>query len=110
MDELIRTELMQMAGKIHAVVEESYLQHNAVRGGEGGTADWLDKQRLLLADMAVHLLQTAIKPGSIELDKLQNNLHAILSVSDQFLPQAELKKATEKIYIVAEKTRPNDLS
>ena len=48
--------------------------------------------------MALHLLQTAVKPGDLALDKLQNNLHAILTISDQFLPQAGLKQATNHIY------------
>ena len=48
--------------------------------------------------MAIHLLQTAMNPGNIELDKLKNNLHSILTISDEFLPNAELKKATEKLY------------
>lgn len=99
MDELKRKELMKMGWQIHGAVEEGYLRHPATKQGENGADDWLEKQRLLLADMAIHLLQTAIKPGSIELDKLKDNLHAILTISDQFLPHAELKKATEKIYI-----------
>jgi hypothetical protein len=41
--------------------------------------------------MAIHLLQTAIKAGNIDLDKLKNNLHAILTIPDQFLPKAGLK-------------------
>jgi hypothetical protein len=49
--------------------------------------------------MAIHLLQTAIKPGDIELDKLRNNLHAILTIADPFLPHAGLKEATGKIYV-----------
>jgi hypothetical protein len=44
-------------------------------------------------------LQTALKPGDIELGSLKNNLHAVLALSDQFLPHAGLKKATEKLYI-----------
>ena len=44
------------------------------------------------------LLQTALKPRSIELDKLKNNLHSILTLSDPFLPDAELSKATDKVY------------
>ena len=48
--------------------------------------------------MAIHLLQTALKPGEIELDKLQNNLHAILTIADPFLPHAGLKQATANIY------------
>jgi hypothetical protein len=39
-----------------------------------------------------------MNPGSIELDKLKNNLHSILTISDEFLPSAELKKATDKLY------------
>jgi hypothetical protein len=99
MDDSKRAEVTRMGWEIHAAVEESHRRHPATRGGEGGNDDWLDKQRLLLADMAVHLLQTAIKPGSLELDKLKDNLHAILTISDQFLPHADLKKATEKIYV-----------
>jgi hypothetical protein len=82
---------MEAGWEIHRVVEETLLCHSA--------ADPLERRRLLLADMAIHLLQTAIKPGDIELDKLKNNLHAILTISDQFLPHADLKNATKKIYM-----------
>jgi hypothetical protein len=94
MDEQKRSELTRMGWEIHGAVEEAYLRHPATRNMP---AEWREKQRLLLADMAMHLLQTALKPGSIELEKLKNNLHAILTLSDQFLPHAELKKATEKL-------------
>jgi hypothetical protein len=56
--------------------------------------------------MAIHLLQTAIKPGDIELDKLRNSLHAILTIADPFLPNAGLKSATAKIYTDAGKPAP----
>lgn len=95
MDDNKRNELVRMGWEIHGAVEESYLRHPAAKSDRD---DWLEKQRLLLADMAVHLLQTAIRPGQIDLEKLKNNLHAILVISDQFLPHAELKKATDKLY------------
>ena len=95
MDDVTRAGLIETGWEVHGVVEDALLRHPAVKGSG---ADWLDKQRLLLADMAVHLLQTALKPGQIELDKLSNSLHAILTISDQFLPHAELKDATRKIY------------
>jgi hypothetical protein len=98
MNDLQRTEIIQMGWRIHSVVEESYLRQIGTKGAGSGAEDWLEKQHLLLADMAIHLLQTAINPGNIELDKLRNNLYAILTISDQFLPHADLKKATEKIY------------
>ncbi len=95
MDDDTRNALVRMGWEIHAVVEASYRQHPATRGEPDA---WREKQRLLLADMAIHLLQTALKPGDIELARLQDNLHAILTISDRFLPQAGLKTATEKLY------------
>ena len=90
-----KNEMIKTSWELHSRVETSYFEHPAKKGGD----EWLEKQRLLLADMALHLLQTAIKPDEIELDKLRNNLHSILTISNQFLPKAELKKATEKLYL-----------
>ncbi|WP_426207452.1 hypothetical protein [Massilia sp. TWP1-3-3] len=98
MDEKKRHELIQTGWEMHSAVEEAYLRHPATRQDQNAADAWREKQRLLLADMAIHLLQTAIAPGPIERDKLRNNLHAILTISDPFLPLAELKKATEKLY------------
>jgi hypothetical protein len=94
MNDSERQQLIQISWELHRIVEDSYLTHTAAKGDE----DWLEKQRILLADMAIHLLQTAIKPDALETEKLKNNLHAILTIADQFLPRAELKKATEKLY------------
>ena len=86
--------LIKTSWELHSGVEESYLAHSA----SSGDPDWLDKQRYLLADMALHLLQTSMKPEEIDLSRLRDNLHAILTISDKFLPEADLKKATEKLY------------
>jgi hypothetical protein len=94
MDDLTRADIIKTSWGMHRVVEERLLGHPATRDSH----DWLDKQRLLLADMAIHLLQTALKPGEIELDKLRNNLHAVLTISDRFLPHAGLKQATGNLY------------
>lgn len=72
-------------------------------GAAAGDAS-MERQRMLLADMATHLLQTALKPGPIELDKLRNNLHAILTISVRFLPGAGLKGATAGL--VADRSEP----
>tara|TARA_R110000851_G_scaffold1772_8_gene6953 strand:+ start:1254 stop:1547 length:294 start_codon:yes stop_codon:yes gene_type:complete len=89
-----KLKMLNASWELHSQVETSYLKNPANRDD----AEWLEKQRLLLADMALHLLQTSIKPGEIKLDRLRDNLHAILTISDQFLPNADLKKATEKLY------------
>tara|TARA_R110000796_G_scaffold71123_6_gene161340 strand:+ start:5665 stop:5958 length:294 start_codon:yes stop_codon:yes gene_type:complete len=89
-----KLKMLNASWELHSQVETSYLKNPANRDD----AEWLEKQRLLLADMALHLLQTSIKPGEIKLDRLRDNLHAILTITDQFLPNAYLKKATEKLY------------
>ncbi|NQZ24121.1 MAG: hypothetical protein HRT53_19000 [Colwellia sp.] len=94
MNNLERQQSIKKSWDIHNVVETAYLKLNATKGDE----QWLAKQRVLLADMALHLLQTALNPGEIDLDKLKNNLHAILTISDEFLPKAGLVSATENLY------------
>lgn len=89
-----REDVIKTSWEIHNLVEASYRANLTI----AGEPEWLEKQRMLLADMALHLLQTAMKPGDIELEKLKNNMHAILTIADQFLPDAEFKKATENIY------------
>ena len=79
----------------HPIVETAYLTNRSKLDDDG----WLEKQRFLLADMALHLLQTSVKPGELKLERLRDNLHAILTITDQFLPKADLKKATEKLYL-----------
>lgn len=93
-NDIERKNLIKTSWDLHSLVENSYLSNSAIKDDD----EWLEKQRILLADMAIHLLQTAMQPGNIELDKLKNNLHSILTISDQFLPSAELKKATDKLY------------
>ncbi|WP_127137690.1 hypothetical protein [Flagellimonas oceanensis] len=89
-----RTEMIKTSWELHSQVETAYLNHPATKNDE----EWLEKQRLLLADMALHLLQTSINPEEIKLERLRDNLHAILTISDQFLPEVGLKGMTKNLY------------
>ena len=89
-----REHIISTSWQLHSIIEDSYISDTANKDSD----EWLEKQRILLADMALHLLQTALSKDDIKLDKLKNNLHAILTISDQFLPQAELKSATNKLF------------
>jgi len=90
-----RLKVINTSWELHSKVETSYLSSTAKQGDD----QWLEKQRILLADMALHLLQTSISPDEMKLDRLRDNLHSILTISDQFLPKADLKNATEKLYL-----------
>lgn len=89
-----KIKILDASWELHSLVETSYMNNPANKDDK----EWLEKQRLLLADMALHLLQTSVGPGEIKLDRLRDNIHAILTIADQFLPKADLKKATEKLY------------
>ncbi len=94
MTELDRKQIIANSWLAHNLVEQDYLSNSAVKGDD----DWLEKQRILLADMALHLLQTTLTPGELRIDKLQNNIYSILTICDQFMPDAKLLEAKESIY------------
>jgi hypothetical protein len=85
--------VLDLTRQAHALTESAYQANPAVRGGAG----WADKQRMLLADMALHLIQTSLKDGDIAPDKLQNNLYSILTICAQFLPEQELARYADEI-------------
>lgn len=89
-----KAKMITISWELHSQVETAYLNHPANKNDD----EWLEKQRLLLADMALHLLQTSINPEVIKLDRLRDNLHAILTISDQFLPEVGLTGMTRNLY------------
>ena len=94
MDEAIRNEIVALGRKAHDLTESAYRQHASTRGEPG----WTEKQRILLADMSLHLLQTALRDGELSADELKRNLFAILTVSDQFIPDCGLKASADQLH------------
>ena len=94
MDEAIRQEILAMSRTAHSLTEESYQQDPSTRGDSG----WYEKQRVLLADMALHLLQTALKEGEISEEGLKRNLFSILTIPDQFVRDHDLKTFADELY------------
>lgn len=96
MNEAVRSEVLSLARQVHDLTESAYQENSAMRGESG----WNYKQRILLADMALHLLQTALKHGELSHEGLKRNLFSILTISDQLMPGHELKAVAEKLYFV----------
>ncbi|MBK6590361.1 MAG: hypothetical protein IPG22_18935 [Acidobacteria bacterium] len=94
MDDAIRQQILAMSRTAHSLTEESYQQDPSTRGDSG----WYEKQRVLLADMALHLLQTALKEGEISEEGLKRNLFSILTISDQFVRDHDLKTFADELY------------
>jgi hypothetical protein len=94
MNDAIKHQIAALGHQAHDLTESAYRRHPARRGDP----EWADKQRILLADMALHLLQTALRDGVLSAPELQRNLYAILTVSDQFLPDSGLKASADRLH------------
>lgn len=94
MDKLVRKEILSLSGTIHGLTESAYQQDASSRGESG----WVEKQRVLLADMALHLLQTSLRSGELSEDDLKRNLFSILTISDQIMPGHSSKAVADKLY------------
>ncbi|MCF6434214.1 MULTISPECIES: hypothetical protein [Pseudoalteromonas] len=96
MDKQQRQDILTLSWSLHDEVEQAVLKHPASKTDK----EWPQKQRLLLADMALHLLHTALKPGELQTEKLTHNLNAILTLSDDFISHVDLKAVSDKLYQV----------
>lgn len=94
MDEELKKQILTMSRTAHDWTETAYQQNLAKRGD----AAWAEKQRLLLADMALHLLQTALRDGELSEEALKRNLFSILTISDQFILDHDLKRFADALY------------
>ena len=93
MNKKAKQEILTFVKESHNIIESEYLKHPAKKSDD----NWLSKQQLLLADMACHLLQTAVTSEKINLEMLKRNLFSILSISDEFLPEYNLSKKAEEL-------------
>ncbi|HEY0587722.1 MAG TPA: hypothetical protein VGD52_16415 [Pseudoduganella sp.] len=96
MDDAVRSEILSLARHAHDLTGSAYQENSATRG-EPGLGE---KQRVLLAGMALHLLQTTLRDGDLPEEGLKRNLFSILTISDQLMPGHELKAVAEKLYSV----------
>ena len=93
MTDTSRETILALSRQAHDLTEASYQSLPAVRGD----AAWPEKQRMLLADMSLHLLQTALREGEIDTVRLQSNLYSILTICAPFLPEKELARYADTV-------------
>lgn len=84
-----RKEILKLVDAAHAKVESFYPETAVYKD----TPEWTEKRRLLLADLALHLAQDALRGESINEASLKNHLFAILKISDGFFPERPYKTA-----------------
>lgn len=92
-DPAIRQQLLALGGEAHSLTESAYRADPAIKGGAG----WDEKQRVLMADMSLHLLQTALQEGELDTARLKQNLYAILTIAAPFLPAHGLARHADAL-------------
>ncbi|MDG1039845.1 MAG: hypothetical protein P8H13_09565 [Polaribacter sp.] len=90
---LAKQNILKLTEEAHKIAEETYreLQVNE------GSKPTLEQRQFLLTDMACHLIQDALSDNIMNSQSLKNRLYAILSISDDFLPDKKLKEYADKI-------------
>ena len=88
-----RARILELSRQAHTLTESAYTADPASKGQPA----WSDKQRILLADMALHLVQTALREGPMDTATFQNNLYSILTIGAPFLPEKELTAYADAI-------------
>ena len=88
-----RKQILKLVDAAHAKVESFYPETAVYKD----TPEWIEKRRLLLADLALHLAQDALKGESINEEKLKSHLFAVLKLSGEFFPDANYTKAAELV-------------
>lgn len=94
LDNQVKEDILAQAKKSHDLIEDAYRQDLTAKD----EPLWLQKQRLLLADMSLHLLQTALQSPELDTGLLTRNLFSILTISDQYIPQFNLAEKADELY------------
>jgi hypothetical protein len=93
MDKETRQQALALGRDAHALTENAYRADVAVKGSPG----WDQKQRILMADMSLHLLQTALQEGELDVARLKQNLYAILTIAAPLLPSHDLARQAQAL-------------
>lgn len=88
-----KVNVLELVASAHNEVEKAYLENPAVKG----SAEWLQKRRLLLADVGLHLVQAALTGDEVNTQKLKRYLFSILTISEEFIPGQGLSETAGKL-------------
>ncbi len=91
MDTGDKKEVLALVNKAHSLVEKLYLQDPAAKG----SPEWLNKRRLLLADLSLHLVQASVAGERMRSDLLKRYLYSVLTIAQDFLPEINLSSTAE---------------
>jgi hypothetical protein len=68
--------------------------HTLTETAAVASSDLPTRKQFVLADLSLHLVQAALRPGQPEPAELKRYLFSILTVCDAFVPDVDLKAMT----------------
>ncbi|UOQ73210.1 hypothetical protein [Hymenobacter cellulosilyticus] len=89
-------QILQLVSQAHALTEQ----------GAVAEPDHWQRKRLVLADLSLHLVQTALRSGPLNVQDLQRQLFSVLTLADGFLDEVDLKPTAEALFTASQSAHP----
>jgi hypothetical protein len=97
-----RQALLEALEEVHARVGAVRLEGGSPLLSQG----WVDRRRLLLVDLAVHLCQEAVGGETLGARELAERMHSLLYVAKDLAPGHGLEEAAGRVLAALEEGAP----
>ncbi|MBF5042114.1 hypothetical protein FGE12_06885 [Aggregicoccus sp. 17bor-14] len=88
-----RRALLQAIAEAHARVEQAYPEGASPALSQG----WVDRRRVLLVDLALHLAEEAVRGEALEVRTLVEKLYQVLEVARVLAPGHHVDRAADAV-------------
>ncbi len=88
-----RESILRALKEVHERVHDAAPDEASPKLSQG----WVDRRRLLLVDLALHLCEEAVKGETLGGRELAERLHSVLFVAKDLAPGHALEKAAELV-------------
>jgi len=88
-----REAILRALKEVHERVHVAYPEQASPRLSQG----WVDRRRLLLVDLALHLCEEVVKGETLGARELAEKVHSVLFVAKDLAPGHALEKAAEQV-------------
>lgn len=85
-------QILQLVSQAHSLTEQ----------GAVTESDYWERKKLVLADLSLHLAQTALRSGPLNTQELQRQLFSVLTLANGFLPAVDLKPTAEALFAASQ--------
>jgi len=98
-----REAILRALAEVHARVHDAYPEQASPMLSQG----WVDKRRLLLVDLALHLCEEVVRGESLGTRELAEKLHSVLHVAKDLAPGHGIDRAADLVLESLEQGDPN---